>query len=147
MGAAVQGHILAQGDARTGGSDLAGTTDLLLLDVTPLSLGIELEGREMSVLIKRNTTIPCRKSRSYTTVEDWQTSIDVVVYEVRRWSGLGLALGVERSAQRGGLGVCSGGMCVVLLGQALHIAATDKGGSSLLPSGCFAQDRRPHLLV
>lgn len=89
MGAAVQGHILAMGDARTGGADLAGTTDLLLLDVTPLSLGIELEGREMSVLIKRNTTIPCRKSRSYTTVEDWQTSIDVVVYEVglneRRW--------------------------------------------------------------
>lgn len=87
MGAAVQGHILAAGDARTGGADLAGTTDLLLLDVTPLSLGIELEGREMSVLIKRNTTIPCRKSRSYTTVEDWQTSIDVVVYEVRRWVG------------------------------------------------------------
>lgn len=83
VGAAVQGHILAAGDARTGGADLAGTTDLLLLDVTPLSLGIELEGREMSVLIKRNTTIPCRKSRSYTTVEDWQTSIDVVVYEVR----------------------------------------------------------------
>lgn len=83
VGAAVQGHILAMGDARTGGADLAGTTDLLLLDVTPLSLGIELEGREMSVLIKRNTTIPCRKSRSYTTVEDWQTSIDVVVYEVR----------------------------------------------------------------
>lgn len=84
VGAAVQGHILAAGDARTGGADLAGSTDLLLLDVTPLSLGIELEGREMSVLIKRNTTIPCRKSRSYTTVEDWQTSIDVVVYEVRR---------------------------------------------------------------
>lgn len=82
VGAAVQGHILAMGDARTGGADLGGTTDLLLLDVTPLSLGIELEGREMSVLIKRNTTIPCRKSRSYTTVEDWQTSIDVVVYEV-----------------------------------------------------------------
>ncbi|CAM9544327.1 unnamed protein product [Pylaiella littoralis] len=86
VGAAVQGHILAAGDARTGGADLAGTTDLLLLDVTPLSLGIELEGREMSVLIKRNTTIPCRKSRSYTTVEDWQTSIDVVVYEGERRS-------------------------------------------------------------
>lgn len=82
VGAAVQGHILAAGDARTGGHDLGGSTDLLLLDVTPLSLGIELEGREMSVLIKRNTTIPCRKSRTYTTVEDWQTSIDVVVYEV-----------------------------------------------------------------
>ncbi|CAN0466073.1 unnamed protein product, partial [Discosporangium mesarthrocarpum] len=88
VGAAVQGHILAMGDAKTGGKDLSVThsTDLLLLDVTPLSLGIELEGREMSVLIKRNTTIPCRKSRIYTTVEDYQTSIDVVVYEGERRS-------------------------------------------------------------
>jgi heat shock 70kDa protein 1/2/6/8 len=61
-------------------------TDLVLLDVTPLSLGIELEGREMSTLIKRNTPIPCRKSRTYSTVEDYQTSIDVVVYEGERRS-------------------------------------------------------------
>jgi heat shock 70kDa protein 1/2/6/8 len=54
--------------------------------VTPLSLGIELEGREMSTLIKRNTPIPCRKSRTYSTVEDYQTSIDVVVYEGERRS-------------------------------------------------------------
>lgn len=85
IGAAVQGHILATG-GQGGGKDVdaEGTTDLLLLDVTPLSLGIELEGKVMSTLIKRNTAIPCRKTRTYSTVEDWQTSIDVVVYEGER---------------------------------------------------------------
>ncbi|EED92282.1 heat shock protein, HSP70, hsc70 [Thalassiosira pseudonana CCMP1335] len=85
-GAAVQGHILATGGSG-GGQDLAGaemTTDLLLLDVTPLSLGIELEGKQMSTLIKRNTAIPCKKTRTYTTVDDWQTEIDVVVFEGER---------------------------------------------------------------
>jgi L1 cell adhesion molecule like protein len=83
IGAAVQGHILATG-GQGGGQDLSSSTDLLLLDVTPLSLGIELEGKVMSTLIKRNTPIPCRKTRTYSTVEDWQTSIDVVVYEGER---------------------------------------------------------------
>ncbi|GMI61684.1 hypothetical protein ScalyP_jg1091 [Parmales sp. scaly parma] len=84
IGAAVQGHILATG-GQGGGKDLAtNITDLLLLDVTPLSLGIELEGRVMSTLIKRNTAIPCKKTRSYTTVDDWQTEIDIVIYEGER---------------------------------------------------------------
>jgi len=85
VGAAVQGHILATGGSG-GGKDLESeaTTDLLLLDVTPLSLGIELEGRQMSTLIKRNTAIPCKKTRTYTTVDDWQTEIDVVVFEGER---------------------------------------------------------------
>lgn len=83
-GAAVQGAILKAGGTG-GGAALEGiSSDLVLLDVTPLSLGIELEGKVMSVLIPRNTAIPCVKSREYTTCEDWQTEIDVVVYEGER---------------------------------------------------------------
>lgn len=83
-GAAVQGAILKAGGTG-GGADLGGfSSDLVLLDVTPLSLGIELEGKVMSVLIPRNTAIPCVRSREYTTCEDWQTEIDVVVYEGER---------------------------------------------------------------
>lgn len=83
-GAAVQGAILQAGGSG-GGQALQGVcTDLVLLDVAPLSLGIELEGHAMSVLIPRNTPIPCIKSREYTTVDDWQTEIDVVVFEGER---------------------------------------------------------------
>lgn len=83
-GAAVQGAIIRSGGSG-GGLALDGiSSDLVLLDVTPLSLGIELEGRVMSVLIPRNTPIPCVKSREYTTCEDWQTEIDVVVFEGER---------------------------------------------------------------
>lgn len=83
-GAAVQGAILKAGGTG-GGAALEGiSSDLVLLDVTPLSLGIELEGKVMSVLIPRNTPIPCVKSREYTTCEDWQTEIDVVVFEGER---------------------------------------------------------------
>jgi len=83
-GAAVQGAILKAGGSH-GGAALEGiSTDLVLLDVTPLSFGIELEGRVMSVLIPRNTPIPCVRAREYTTCEDWQTEIDVCVYEGER---------------------------------------------------------------
>ena len=83
-GAAVQGAIIKSGGSG-GGLALDGiSSDLVLLDVTPLSLGIELEGRVMSVLIPRNTAIPCVKSREYTTCEDYQTEIDVVVFEGER---------------------------------------------------------------
>ncbi|KUF99591.1 Heat shock 70 kDa protein 18 [Phytophthora nicotianae] len=76
-GAAVQGAILdgIRNDA---------TNSLLLVDVTPLSLGIETVGKVMSVLIKRNTAIPVRKTRVYTTEEDYQTSVDVCIYEGER---------------------------------------------------------------
>ncbi|EQC36998.1 hsp70-like protein [Saprolegnia diclina VS20] len=76
-GAAVQGAILSgiRNDA---------TNSLLLVDVTPLSLGIELVGKVMSVLIKRNTAIPVKKTRIYTTEEDWQTTEKVVIFEGER---------------------------------------------------------------
>jgi len=76
-GAAVQGAILS-------GARNAATDSLLLVDVTPLSLGIETTGRVMSTLIKRNTPIPVRKTKTYTTEEDYQTEVDVCVYEGER---------------------------------------------------------------
>mmetsp|Transcript_43707 Transcript_43707/g.127203 ORF Transcript_43707/g.127203 Transcript_43707/m.127203 type:complete len:773 (-) Transcript_43707:242-2560(-) len=76
-GAAVQGAILS-------GVRLSKSTDLLLIDVTPLSLGIETEGKHHSVIIPRNTQVPCSKESTYTTVEDYQDSIDIRVFEGER---------------------------------------------------------------
>jgi molecular chaperone DnaK (HSP70) len=76
-GAAIQGAIL-------GNSQSAATQSLLLVDVAPLSLGIETTGKVMSAIIKRNTPIPVRKTKQYTTEADYQDSIDVCVYEGER---------------------------------------------------------------
>eukprot|EP00931_Biecheleriopsis_adriatica_P021375 TRINITY_DN1398_c0_g1_i1.p1 TRINITY_DN1398_c0_g1~~TRINITY_DN1398_c0_g1_i1.p1 ORF type:complete len:813 (-),score=203.93 TRINITY_DN1398_c0_g1_i1:152-2554(-) len=76
-GAAVQGAILS-------GSRHPKCTSLLLVDVTPLSLGIECTGKQMSVIIPRNTQIPCTRSSIYTTTEDFQTSLNVEVFEGER---------------------------------------------------------------
>ena len=72
-GAALQGGVLA-GDVK----------DLLLLDVTPLSLGIETLGGVMTTLITRNTTIPTRKSETFSTAADSQTSVEVHVLQGER---------------------------------------------------------------
>jgi len=76
-GAAVQGAIL-------NGKRNSKTDSLLLMDVTPLSLGIETTGRVMSVVIPRNTPIPCVKTQTYTTEANYQTKVDVSVYEGER---------------------------------------------------------------
>jgi molecular chaperone DnaK len=73
VGAAIQGGILA-GDVK----------DVVLLDVTPLSLGIETLGGVMTVLIPRNTTIPTRKSEIFSTATDNQTSVEVHVLQGER---------------------------------------------------------------
>ena len=73
IGAAVQAGVLA-GDVK----------DLLLLDVTPLSLGIETLGGVMTTLIPRNTTIPTRKSETFSTAADSQTSVEVHVQQGER---------------------------------------------------------------
>lgn len=75
IGASVQGGKLA-GDAGAG--------DILLLDVTPLSLSIETQGGIASRLIERNTTIPTRKSQIYSTATDNQTAVDIVVVQGER---------------------------------------------------------------
>merc|ERR1739847_23930 len=73
MGAAIQGGVLT-----------GNVSDVLLLDVTPLSLGIETLGGVVHKIINRNTTIPTKKSQVYSTAADGQTQVEIKVYQGER---------------------------------------------------------------
>ena len=77
-------EVVAVGAAIQGGVFAGEVKDILLLDVTPLSLGVETLGGVMTKMINRNTTVPTKKTETYSTAVDGQTNVEIHVLQGER---------------------------------------------------------------
>jgi molecular chaperone DnaK len=73
--------VVAQGAAIRAAMMIGSEANIDFTNVTPISLGIEIVGNRFSIIVPRNTPVPCARAREYFTVKDYQTSISVIIYE------------------------------------------------------------------
>lgn len=157
-------EVVSLGAAVHGASLLSGARDVLLLDVTPMSLGIMVSGGMFQVLIPKNTTIPTSKSHIFTTVRDHQTSVRILVLQgedddATQNDLLGeFSLSDIRSAPRGEIefevtfsidanGVVSVSACDLETGREQAIVVTAQSGMSGPDLERMAAENEEHLVA